>query len=212
MRERFEQFQRAWQLAVASNPRLPWIVFGPAVVIIAATVAVAAAFAQWWLVPIGVMLGVMVATIVFGRSAQSAQYAEIEGRPGAAAAVLQTMRGQWFVTPAVAFTKKQDFVHRAVGRPGVVLVAEGSTARLKPLVAKERRRMNRIVGETPVHVLVVGTGDDDVSLQRLQSALTKLPRKLGKSDVPRLARELAALDPGLPMPKGYIPNPGKKMR
>ncbi len=158
------------------------------------------------------MLGLLVATIVFGRSAQSAQYAEIEGRPGAAAAVLQTMRGQWFVTPAVAFSKKQDFVHRVVGRPGVVLVAEGAPTRLKPLVAKERRRMNRIVGETPVHVLVVGTGDDDVSLQRLQSALTKLPRTLGKSDVPRLSRELAALDPGLPMPKGYIPNPGKKMR
>ncbi len=47
MRERLEQFRQAWQLAVASNPRLPWIVFGPAVVIIAATVAVAAAFGQW---------------------------------------------------------------------------------------------------------------------------------------------------------------------
>lgn len=72
--------------------------------------------------------------------------------------------------------------------------------------------MQRIVGETPVHVLVVGTREDDVSLQGLQTALNKLPRKLGKSDVPRLARELEALDPGLPMPKGYIPNQGRKMR
>jgi hypothetical protein len=212
MRERLEQFRQAWQLAVASNPRLPWFVFGPAALVIAATIAIAVLLDMWWVLPIGITLGILVGTVIFGRAAQSAQYAEIEGRPGAAAAVLQVMRGQWFVTPAVAFSKKQDFVHRVVGRCGVVLVAEGSPTRLKQLVAKERRRMQRIVGETPVHVLVVGTREHDVSLQGLQTALNKLPRKLGKSDVPRLARELEALDPGLPMPKGYIPNQGRKMR
>lgn len=212
MRERFEQFRQAWQLAAASNPRLPLLVLGPAVAIIAVTVAICAVLGQWVWLPIGIMVALLAAVVIFGRSAQSAQYAQIEGRPGAAAAVLQAMRGQWFVTPAVAFSKKQDFVHRVIGRPGVVLVAEGQPARVKGLLAKERTRMTRIVKETPVHVLTVGTGDGQIPLDRLQLTLNKLSREVGKNDVPRLARELAALDPGLPMPKGYVGNPGKKMR
>ncbi len=212
MRERFQQFKQAWQIAVADNPRLPLLVLGPAVAIIAITVAVCAVLGQWLWLPVGIALALLVAMVIFGRAAQSSQYAQIEGRPGAAAAVLQSMRGQWFITPAVAFSKKQDFVHRAVGRQGVILVAEGQPTRTKPLLAKQRRRMDRITKETPVHVVVVGNGEGQVPLQKLQVTLSKFPRKLGKNDVPRLARELAALDPGLPMPKGYIPNPGKKQR
>lgn len=212
MRQRIEQLRQAWQLARADNPRMPVFVIGTVVAIVAVTVAVCLVLGTWLWLPLGVMLAVLAGMIIFGRSAQSAQYAQIEGRPGAAAAVLEAMRGQWFITPAVGFTKKQDFVHRAIGRPGVVLVAEGKPTRLKPVVAKERRRMSRLVGDTPVHVITVGNGDGQVSLERLQATLTKLPRKVGKGDVPRLARELDALDPGAPMPKGYVPNPGKKMR
>lgn len=212
MRERIEQFRQAWQLAQANNPRMPLFVFGTIAAIVAVSVAVSAAMATWLWVPVGVLIALLGGMIVFGRMAQSAQYAEIEGRPGAAAAVLDVMRGQWFVTPAVAFTKKQDFVHRVVGRPGVILVAEGKPTRLKTIIAKERRRMDRMVGDTPVHLVVVGNGDGEVSLDRLQARLNKFSRTLGKSDVPKLARELEALDPGAPMPKGYVPNPGKKMR
>ena len=78
------------------------------------------------LAPLGVLAGLMAAMIVFGRFAQSAQYAAIEGQPGAAAAILQSMRGGWTVTPAVAANRNMDVVHRAVGKPGVVLVGEGS--------------------------------------------------------------------------------------
>lgn len=212
MKQRLEQFRQVWQLAVASNPRLPLWVFGSAALTLAAFVVAGIMLGGWWWYLAGALAAIAVAMIVFGRSAQSAQYAQIEGRPGAAAAVLDVLRGQWFVTPAVAFTKKQDFIHRVVGRPGVVLVTEGRATRIRPLLDKERRRLGRIVGDTPVHVLNVGTGEGQVELQRLQVTLNKLPRKLGKRDVPRLARELDALDPGLPMPKGYIPQPGKKQR
>lgn len=212
MRERLEQIRQAWALTHARNPRLPWLVFVPVVVIIGAGVAAAVLLGQYWWVPIAVLVGLLVGVVVFGRQAQSAQYAQIEGRPGAAAAVLDAARGQWFVRPAVAFTKKQDFVHRVVGRPGVVLVAEGKSTRIRPLLAKERTRMKRLVGDTPLHVVVVGDGDREVSLDRLQVTLNKLPRELGKREVPQLARELEALDRDLPMPKGYVPQPGKKMR
>lgn len=212
MRERLEQMRQAWQLARAANPRLPWLVFVPVGVILAIGIAASIVTGLYWPGPVAVLVAMATGMVIFGRQAQSAQYASIEGRPGAAAAVLDAARGQWFVRPAVAFTKKQDFVHRVVGRPGVILVAEGKSTRIRPLVAKEKTRMKRIVGDTPLHVITVGTGPKDTSLDKLQVTLNKLPREVGKRDVPRLARELEALDRDLPMPKGYMPQPGKKMR
>ena len=87
------------------------------------------------------LTGVLVALIVFNIRARRAMYGAIEGQLGAAAAVLQQMRGAWLVTPAVAMNGKQDLVHRVVGRPGVVLVGEGAAQRVKGLLAQERKRL-----------------------------------------------------------------------
>src|SRR6202050_2974678 len=67
------------------------------------------------LAPVGVLLGLSGAMILFGRFAQQAQYSAIDGQLGAAAAVLQSMRGDWTVTPAVTGTRPVDGGHRAVG-------------------------------------------------------------------------------------------------
>ena len=68
------------------------------------------------LAPVGVLLGLSGAMILFGRFAQQAQYSAIDGQLGAAAAVLQSMRGDWTVTPAVTGNRSMDVVHRAVGK------------------------------------------------------------------------------------------------
>ena len=101
------------------------------------------------LIPLGVLTGLMAAMILFGRYAQSAQYAAVEGQPGAAAAILQTMRGGWTVTPAVSANRSMDVVHRAVGKPGVVLVGEGSPSRLPSLLAAEKKRISRVAFDVP---------------------------------------------------------------
>ena len=88
--------------------------------------------------PVGILLGLLAAMILFGRFAQQAQYSAIDGQLGAAAAVLQNMRGDWTVTPAVSGNRTMDVVHRAVGRPGVVFVGEGVPARVAGLIASER--------------------------------------------------------------------------
>ena len=62
------------------------------------------------LAPLGVLVGLMAGMILFGRFAQSAQYSAIEGQPGAAAAILQSMRGGWTVTPAVAEPTRSSVV------------------------------------------------------------------------------------------------------
>jgi hypothetical protein len=153
----------------------------------------------------GILFAFLGALIVFNRRVQKAQYSAIEGQPGAAAAVLQSMRGQWFVTPAVAVNAKQDMVHRLVGRPGVVLVGEGAGQRVKGLLAKEKKRLSRAVGDVPITTIVVGDRDGEVPLKKMQVTITKLPRELKKAEVPKLDRKLKPLDKGPPVPKGIDP-------
>ncbi|MEE8600039.1 DUF4191 domain-containing protein [Euzebya tangerina] len=158
----------------------------------------------WLWLPLGILVAVLVAAIVLGRRAQSYQLASIEGQPGAAAAVLQSMRGAWEVTPAISVNRRQDMIHLAVGPPGVVLVGEGdSPARLKQMMAKERRRIERAAGDTTVTPVLVGHGNDQVELQRLTVHLTKLKREIKSKEVGPLHRKLEALkSTDLPMPKG----------
>lgn len=154
---------------------------------------------------VGVTLALLVGLVIFGRRTSVAQLGMIEGKPGAAAAVLQASRG-WRVTPAVAFTRKQDFVHRAVGRGGIVLVGEGAPARVSSLLKQERRRIGRVAGETPVHEISVGNGEGQVPLRTLQAHLTRLPRTLKPAAVSALDTKLKALsDNDLPLPKGPMP-------
>ena len=154
---------------------------------------------------IGVTVAILAGLVIFGRRTSVAQLGAIEGKPGAAAAVLQSTRGLR-VTPAVAFTRKQDFVHRAVGRSGVVLVGEGAPARVSSLLKQEHRRIARVVGDTPVHEISVGNASGQVPLKSLQAHVARLPRSLKASEVSGLDTKLKALsDNDLPMPKGPMP-------
>jgi hypothetical protein len=157
------------------------------------------------LIPLGVLLGLLVTTILFGRFAQSAQYAAIEGQPGAAAAVLENMRGNWTVTPAITANRNMDVVHRAVGRPGVILVGEGSPARLANLLAAEKKRVARVAYEVPIFEFQVGSEEGQIPLSKLQRKIMRLPRNLKGGAVSDLNHRLKALQPSLQAPKGPIP-------
>src|SRR3546814_18062533 len=76
---------------------LPYMV-GAFVVIVAASVAlgiVAGGFTTYMLIPLGVILGALVAFIIFGRRAQKSVYKKAEGQTGAAAWALDNLRGKW---------------------------------------------------------------------------------------------------------------------
>ncbi|HWB72222.1 MAG TPA: DUF4191 domain-containing protein [Egibacteraceae bacterium] len=155
---------------------------------------------------VGVPLALLGGVAVFGRRTTAVALGSIEGRPGAAAAVLQGMRGPWRVTPAVAFTRKQDFVHRVVGRPGVILVGEGAPARVGSLLRQERRKVARVAGDTPVHEVSVGDREGQVPLGRLQVHLARLPRALKARGIGALDTRLSALGGSdVPLPKGPLP-------
>jgi hypothetical protein len=208
VRERLRQFGQAFKQLRQIDDRFV------AYVLLGALVGLLLGIGLAWLMPFdpligmplfGILFALLGALIMFNRRAQKAQYSAIEGQPGAAAAVLQSMRGQWFVTPATAVNQKQDMVHRVVGRPGVVLVGEGQGQRVKGLLAKEKKRLARAVGEVPITTIVVGDGDGQVPLKKVQVTMTKLPRELKKAEVPKLDRKLKPLDKGPPVPKGIDP-------
>ncbi|MFC6005388.1 DUF4191 domain-containing protein, partial [Streptomonospora nanhaiensis] len=167
---------------------------------------------QWVLLPIGIMLGVLAAVIIFGRRVQKTVYSKADGQPGAAAWALDNLRGRWRVTQTVAATTQLDAVHRVLGGPGVVLVAEGAPHRVKGLLAQEKKRVSRLVGETPIYDIVFGHGENQIPLRRLQNYLMKLPRNLKPAQVDALEAKLAALgNRGAALPKGPMPQ-GAKMR
>jgi hypothetical protein len=212
VRERIRQLRLAWSQLRELDPKvLPLVLAGA---LVGALVGAGLGLLIHWIASIvfGILFALAGATVVFSRRVQKAQFAAIEGQPGAAAAVLNSMRGQWFVTPAVAYSAKQDLVHRVVGRPGVILVGEGAPQRTKALLAKERKRLGRVLGDTPLHTVLVGEGEGLVPINKLQVHLTKLPREVGKNDVPKLERKLKPLDRAMPIPKGVDPNMANRPR
>jgi hypothetical protein len=122
------------------------------------------------------------------------------------------MRGNWRVTPGVAATGHFDAVHRVIGRPGVIFVGEGSVVRVKPLLAQEKKRTARIVGDVPIYDVIVGNGEGEVALAKLERHLTRLPANITVKKMDALESRLAALGTragASMMPKGPLPNSGK---
>lgn len=169
---------------------------------------------------LGFLVAFLATAIVFGRRAERAAFGQMEGQPGAAAAVLQNVGRGWTTTPAVAMNRSQDVIHRAVGRAGIVLVAEGNPNRLKPMLAAEKKKMARVVYDVPVHDILVGTGEDQVPLKKVRTTMLKLPRILSGAQVASANDRLRALGdlmsnmplPKGPMPKGMRMPRGGKMR
>jgi len=210
---RIKQIRMVAKLVNQQNKRALPITFGAAAAIIVIFVVLGLLTGGVaFLAPVGVLGGLATAMILFGRFAQSAQYSAIDGQLGAAAAVLQNMRGNWTVTPAVAGNRTMDVVHRAVGRPGVVLVGEGVPARVSQLLAAERKRTERVAHGVPIHEFQVGNGEGQVPVRKLQRKVTTLPRTLRPTAVSDLNYRLKALQPAMQVPKGPMPKGARQPR
>ncbi len=161
-------------------------------------------------------MALLAATFWFSRRAMRAAYTQIDGQPGASAAVIQSLRGgNWLVTPAVAVNKSQDMITRVVGKPGVVLVSEGPSSRVVPLLATERKRTARWLPEVPIYEIQVGNDEGQVPLKNLQKALGKLPRNMRGGEVTEIRRRLDALGnaaSSMPIPKGPMPTSARQVR
>jgi hypothetical protein len=207
------QIWQAFQMQRREDKKLVPIMLGVFLLAVAVVVVIGLIFdIVWLMLPFGIAIGVLAAISIFGRRVQRNVYGKAEGQPGAAGWALENMRGQWRVTPGIAGTTHLDAVHRVIGRPGVVLVAEGAPHRVKGLLAQEKKRTARVVGNTPIYDVVVGNDEGQVPLGKLQRHLMKLPRNISAGEMDTLEARLSALGSrAAALPKGPMPA-GAKMR
>lgn len=214
-KQRRAQLWQAFQMQRKEDKRLLPYMLGGFLAVLAVSVGVGlwtGGFSAYLMPVLGAVLGVLVAFIIFGRRAQKNVYRKAEGQTGAAAWALENLRGKWRVTPGVAANGHLDAVHRVIGRPGVIFVAEGSPARVKTLLAQEKKRTARLIGEVPIYDVVVGNADGEVPLSKLERHLTRLPANITVKQMDALENKLAALGTRIgpaAMPKGPLPAQAK---
>ena len=214
---RIAQLRTVLQQSKALDPKIVWWMAGAFVLTLAVIVGIR------WLVNwpvyaaiLGLPLAALAATIVMSRRAEGAAYAKLEGQPGAAGAALTSLRGGWFTSSepvAVEGARSGSMadaalVYRAVGRPGVVLVAEGPEARAQRLLLAEKKRTERVAPGVPVTVYRVGSGKEEgvVEIRKLTSKVQRMRATLSKDDVLKVNQRLRALGGvKLPVPQGIDP-------
>ncbi|WP_278314840.1 DUF4191 domain-containing protein [Lolliginicoccus levis] len=212
-RERRSQLWQAFKMQREQDKWLIPILVGTIVVTTAVMFGIGALVgAQWLFLPLGLILGLLLAFIIFGRRMTQSVYKKADGQPGAAAWALESLRGPWIVSNAVAGTTQLDAVHRVLGRPGVILVGEGTPHRVKSLLAQEKKRVARLVGNTPIYEIIVGNDEDQIPLSKLQKAVNRLPKNINRKQMDALESRLAAIasrSGGPAMPKGPVPGGGR---
>ncbi|WP_115686139.1 DUF4191 domain-containing protein [Corynebacterium senegalense] len=171
---------------------------------------------EWFMLVLGMLVGFVLAMWLFSRRLENSMYEEVGNQPGAAAWTLENMRSTmgiaWITKVSVAASPQMDVVHRVVGNPGVVLVGEGNHGRVKKLMDREAKRVDRLLAGVPVHEVYVGDGEGETQVRDLQKTLLKLPKNYKKDEVYSMSAKLDAMDarsqgnrpaglPGGPMPR-----------
>lgn len=203
---RIAQIRQTYRLTKTTDPAIRWII--PVSFLITLGAFLLAGYLLGQLVfaaAIAIPFAMLVSMYIFGRRAERAAYASIEGQPGAAVAALNALRKGWFTTPFIEVTRNQDAVHRVIGRPGIILVAEAPATRAPELLKTARAKIQRYASDVPVHEIICGQGG--VPLIKLNRAVMKLPRTLRPAEVTELRRKLDAVQkgPSLPIPRGPMP-------
>lgn len=223
---RSAQFRQVFETARANDPALlAWMIGAFALVFVLLLIIGFSIGHPIYLGIIGVLLGVLAALLVLARRANTAIYKSISGQPGASVAVMSSLRKGWFVEQEpvgvdmgrnrqVRDLSGAAMVYRAVGKPGVVLVAEGPKGMAERLLSSENKRTTRVLGpEVPVHTLRVGTDEGSVPVERLQKDMQKMPKVLTDDEAARITKRLRALGSGRPAaPAGIDPTKARVNR
>ncbi|MGF9662953.1 DUF4191 domain-containing protein [Arthrobacter crystallopoietes] len=206
---RLKQIGQVFQMTRRNDPNVVWIMLLAFLGIVAVGLLIGLLINNWvTLLIIAIPLGLLAAMFILSRRAERAAFAQIEGQPGASGAALSVLRRGWILQeqPVAVNPRTQDAVFRAVGRPGIVLVTEGPSHRVKPLVDNERRRLARILPNVKIHVIETGRGEGQVELSKVAKHVQKLKKELTKQEVQAVDKRLSALGTNkLPIPKGVDP-------
>jgi hypothetical protein len=204
----YKQVRETYSFASAEISFLSLKLLGIFAAVFAAFYAIGVVLEQQILMGITAFsVAILVTLIIFGKMAEQAAYRSIEGQIGAAGSVLNALRGAWFVSAGIGVDKNQNIAHRVVGRPGIILVGEGSRPGL--LLAEQRKAHARYVPNVPIHEFIIG--EDGVTISNLQKSIKKLKKALRPAEVTDVRRRLDALPKSaFPIPKGPLPQ-GRKV-
>ena len=210
------QIREAYNVTKGVKPWIGFALIGIFVIsLIAATFIVHTIFSSLaYSIFVATPIALLATMLIFTRIAAQAAYESIEGQMGAGASVLMAIRKGFVTTAAVSVNRNQDMVHRSVGRAGIVLVGEGGPT-VRQLILDEKKKSERYAPGVPIHEVVVGNGEGQVPLRKLQKHLKKLPKKLTKHQLRELRARLKAVGGmSLPLPKGPLPKTARmpKMR
>jgi hypothetical protein len=156
-----------------------------------------------------ILFSLLLTLSVLSRRAERAAFMRISGQPGAVAAVISSTLKRGYSTsemPVAVDPKSRDAVYRAVGKAGVVLIAEGNSARLRQIVEDEKRKVSRAIPGVTVSVLSVNEQPGSVPLYALTKAIYNLKKNLSRAEISVVNKRLAGLGLNIPIPKGIDPN------
>ncbi|WP_249138757.1 DUF4191 domain-containing protein [Phycicoccus avicenniae] len=225
---RVAEIRQAYTALKSLDPALGRWMLGVALAVAAVVVAVGFLIGGWWRwygLLVAVPTAALAATIVMNRRGNKAMYGALEGKTGATGAAIGNLgkRGWYTSQEPVAIdgargTRPQDMVgaamvFRALGRPGVVLIGEGPVGRVRKMLKQEEKKVARVAPGVPIHLWVVGDGDDEVPIRKLASRLTRMRPQLSKAEVSVVNKRLTSLG-GLrpPIPKGVDPTKARMDR
>ncbi|QCB98134.1 DUF4191 domain-containing protein [Arthrobacter sp. PAMC25564] len=212
---RLKQIIEVFQMTRRHDPMVPWLMLLAFLGVVAVSFVVGFLLENWVTgLIIGIALGLLAATLILSRRAERAAFAQIENQPGASGAALGTLKKGWITEdqPVSVNPRTQDAVFRAIGRPGVVLVSEGPSTRVKPLVDAERKRLARILPNVTIHVIESGRGEGQVPISELARKMNKLDNELTKLEVSAVSKRISSLGTRLPIPKGIDPYKARPTR
>ena len=208
-----QNIKDSYTVSRRSYPWIGWAMLAVLATCLALGAAIALGYGLhlWYWLVLGLMLAFVINMGLLTFLARRASYSQLEGRPGAVKVILDQFSRGWFVEPEpVAFTKDQDLVWRLVGRPGVVLIAEGPSTRTRRMLAEEERKVHRLLSTVTIHTLQVGTDAGQVRLTDLSKTLRQLPTKptsLTDSEITQVSKRLTSMaGKNLPIPKHIDPN------
>jgi hypothetical protein len=214
--ETIRQIIRIFKYTHRYDKALPWLMLLVFVLPIALACLICAlwanAVANWIMFNIvAIMVGFLLATIVLTHRSDAVGYKQIEGKPGAAGAIITGLNKGGFSfpkEPVWADPKTKDSVWRGTGYAGVYLVGDGNPGRVQAAMEREEIKIHRVTpgSNIPIIKLVVGNGEGLVPISKLRGKILHQKRALVKSQLEQLNGRLRSIgQAGVGIPKGIDP-------
>lgn len=204
----YHNYLDAYKVTARSFPWVGWAMGGSAVVVLAIAVILGVTRGGLIFTIIsGILLAVLVAMTFLLILVRPAMYRQLDGTAGAVYSVVSQLRGWDMSEEPVQMNRERDLVWRIVGRAGVVLISEGPSSRVQPMLNTERKLVTRMVTNVPVTMIQVGHENGQVPLAKLPRKLRGLKSTLTKDQVPAVSGRLAAIgNKAMNIPRGVDPH------